>query len=196
MGNPLTQDALETLFLNARTFNSWQDKPVPTELLQEIYNVAALGATSANCSPMRVIFITNPIQKERLKLCLSAGNVEKTMRAPVTAIIGSDHNFVEKLPFLFPHADVRKWFEGNAALIDETAFRNATLQGAYLMMAARAKGLDCGPMSGFDSERLDATFFPNGSIKSNFLCNFGYGDDTTLYPRSPRLPFAEACKVL
>lgn len=196
MGTPLSQDALNTIFLEARTYNAWQEKPVSTELLHEIYELAALGPTSANCSPMRIIFLTNAIQKERLKPCLSSGNVEKTMKAPVTAIIGSDHNFVEKLPFLFPHADVRKWFEGNPDLIDETAFRNSSLQGAYFIIAARAKGLDCGPMSGFDAERVNATFFPQGHVKTNFICNLGYGEDSTLYPRSPRLPFAEACKVL
>jgi len=152
--------------------------------------------TSANCMPARVLFITTPEAKERLKPALAPGNLEKTMAAPVTAIIAHDLEFHEKLPKLFPHADARSWFAGNQPLIETTAFRNGTLQGAYLMMAARAVGLDCGPMSGFDNAKLDAEFFPDGKIKSNFLCNLGYGDPAKLFPRSPRMSFDEACQIL
>jgi nitroreductase len=154
------------------------------------------GPTSANCCPARLVFVRSPAGKEKLLPCLAEGNVEKTKAAPVTAIIAHDLEFYEKLPGLFPHAPARSWFAGNASLIESTAFRNGTLQGAYFIIAARALGLDCGPMSGFDNARVDAAFFQGTSWKSNFICNLGHGDASKLHPRSPRLAFDEACKIL
>jgi 3-hydroxypropanoate dehydrogenase len=188
--------SLDLLYRTARTHNGWQPKPVPESLLHEIYDLAKMAPTSANCSPMRVVFVTSPEGKERLKPALSAGNLDKTMAAPVTAIIANDTRFYEELPRLFPHADAKSWFTGNQALIDITAMRNGTLQGAYLMLAARALGLDCGPMSGFDNAKVDAEFFPDGRFKSNFLCNLGYGDPSKLLPRNPRFAFEDACKIV
>jgi 3-hydroxypropanoate dehydrogenase len=156
-----------------------------------------MAPTSANCAPARLVFVRSVAAKERLRPALSAGNVEKTMAAPVTVIVGYDLKFYEQLPRLFPHEPSAKtWFTGSAALIEATAFRNGTLQGAYLIMAARALGLDCGPMSGFDNAKVDAAFFPGGTIKSNFLCNLGHGDPARVHPRSPRLDFADACQIL
>tara|TARA_R110000787_G_scaffold63679_11_gene144237 strand:- start:338973 stop:339563 length:591 start_codon:yes stop_codon:yes gene_type:complete len=195
MKKPLSQDALDTLFMDARTVNGWTDQSVDTALLTKIWDIARMGPTSANCSPARIVFVTSTAGKERLKPALMDGNVDKTMQAPVTAIIGHDMAFYEKLPDLFPHTDARAWFVGNEALIEETAFRNGTLQAAYLMLATRAQGLDCGPMSGFDKAKVDAEFFANTDVKSNFLCNIGYGTEEGLFPRSPRLAFAEACSV-
>lgn len=154
-----------------------------------------MGATSANCSPMRVVFVKSQEAKEKLKPVLDAGNVAKTMAAPVTAIIGQDMEFYEKMPFLFPHADARSWFAGNKMAIETTSFRNSSLQGAYLMLAARALGLDCGPMSGFNNAKMDEAFFAGTTIRSNFICNLGYADSSKLYPRSPRFSFDEACKI-
>jgi len=154
-----------------------------------------MGPTSSNCLPLRVVFVTSKSAKEKLKSCLAAGNVEKTMSAPVTAIFGMDMEFYEKLPVLFPHTDARSWFVGNGTLIADTAFRNSSLQAAYFILAARAAGLDCGPMSGFDNGKVDAAFFLGTSVKSNFICNLGYGDASKLYPRGPRLGFDEACRV-
>jgi len=188
--------SLDLLFRTARTHNGWQDKPVPESLLHELFDLAKMAPTSANCSPMRLVFVTTPEGKERLKPSLSAGNLEKTMAAPVIAIIAYDTKFYDELPRLFPHADARSWFTSNQALIDITAMRNGTLQGAYLMLAARAVGLDCGPMSGFDNAKVDAEFFPDGRFKSNFLCNLGYGDPSKLFPRSPRFAFDDVCKVV
>jgi 3-hydroxypropanoate dehydrogenase len=168
---------------------------VPESLLRRVYELARMGPTSANCSPMRVVFVTTPEGKARLRPALSPGNLDKTMAAPVTAILANDTRFYDELPRLFPHADARSWFAGNEALIEVTAMRNGTLQGAYLMLAARALGLDCGPMSGFDNGKVDAEFFPEGRHKSNFLCNLGYGDPSKLFPRSPRLDFDEACRM-
>ncbi len=188
--------SLDTLFVNARTFNGWQKKPVDAKTLQDIYDLYKWGPTSANCEPMRVVFVQSAEAKEKLKTCVAAGNVEKTMAAPVTAIIGFDLEFFEKLPKLFPHTDAKSWFVGNQKMIDDTAFRNGTLQGAYFMLAARAFGLDCGPMSGFDQAKCDQLFFAGTKVKSNFLCNIGYGDPASLFPRSPRLEFSEACKIV
>jgi 3-hydroxypropanoate dehydrogenase len=196
MGKILDDAALDTLFRDAHTHNAWQDKPVSDALLQAVWELAKLGPTSANCSPARILFIKSPAAKERLSPALSAGNRAKTMQAPVTALIGYDLEFYEKLPRLFPQADAKSWFAGNSALIEATAFRNGTLQGAYLILAARALGLDCGPMSGFDNAMVDAEFFPGGKVKSNFLCNLGYGDPVGVFPRNPRLPFDEACRIL
>jgi len=188
--------ALDLIFRNARTHRAWLDRPVPESLLREVYELAALGPTSANCSPMRVLFATSHEAKERLRPCLTPGNVDKTMQAPVTAIVGHDPQFHELLPRLFPAADMRANFVGKPDLIAATAFRNGSLQGAYLMLAARAHGLDCGAMSGFDNAKVDAAFFPDGRVKSNFLCNLGYGDASKLGPRPPRQPFAEACRII
>ncbi len=193
--SPLDPGALDTIFLKARTYNDWSDKPVAASLLEEIWNIARMGATSANCSPARIVFVTSTAAKEKLRPCLMQGNVDKTMAAPATAIIGYDREFYEKLPQLFPHTDARSWFAGNDALIEETAFRNGTLQGAYFMIAARALGLDCGPMSGFDKDMVDKAFFAGTTVRSNFLCSIGYGTEKDLFPRSPRLTFAEACRV-
>ena len=188
--------SLDLLFRTARTHNGWQPKPVPDSLLHELFDLAKMAPTSANCSPMRVVFVTSAEGKERLKPALSAGNLEKTMAAPVTAIIANDTQFYEELPKLFPHADAKSWFTSNQALTDITAMRNGTLQGGYLMLAARAVGLDCGPMSGFDNAKVDAEFFPDGRFKSNFLCNLGYGDPSKLFPRSPRFSFEDVCKIV
>jgi 3-hydroxypropanoate dehydrogenase len=193
----LDNNALEQLFLNARTHNGWQDKPVSEELLKQLYDLIKFAPTAVNGLPARFLFVTSKEAKEKLKSCLMEGNIEKTMQAPVTVIIGYDLTFYEHLPLLFNHnADAKSWFEGNDALIEETAFRNSSLQGGYLIMAARALGLDCGAMSGFDKEKLNAEFFPEGKIKANFLCNLGYGDPMKLYPRSPRLNFEQACQIL
>lgn len=191
----LTTDALDQLFRHARTHYHWQDRQVEPQLLTELYDLVKMGPTSANCSPARFIFVTSAEAKEKLRPCLDAGNVDKTMSAPVNVIIGMDMEFYEKLPELFPHADARSWFAGQSQKIADTAFRNSSLQGAYLMLAARALGLDCGPMSGFNAAKLDDAFFAGTSIKSNFLCNLGYGVTETLYPRSPRLDFSAACRV-
>lgn len=193
----LDNAALDVLFRSARTHNGWQTRPVTDEQLQQIYDLMKMGPTSANCSPARLVFIRSAEAKARLKPALSAGNMDKTMAAPVTAIIAYDLKFFDKLPKLFPHnPGARDWFANDPKAAEVAAFRNGSLQGAYFMLAARSVGLDCGPMSGFDNARLDAEFFPDGSVKSNFLCNLGYGDPAKLFPRSPRLDFAEACQVL
>ncbi|MFV0368595.1 MAG: malonic semialdehyde reductase [Hyphomicrobiaceae bacterium] len=196
MGQPIDQTALDTLFFDARSMNAWQDKDVPDDLLQKLVDVLKMGPTSANCSPARIIFVKSAQAKEKLKPLLSAGNAEKTMSAPVCAIIGQDMEFYEHLPKLFPHTDAKSWFTGIPDKIQETAFRNATLQGAYLILAARALGLDCGPMSGFDPSGVDKAFFAGTNIKSNFLCNLGYGDPAGLFSRSPRFSFDEMAKII
>ena len=192
----LSEEALEQIFTKARTHSVWLPEPVSDELLHQIYDLMKWGPTSANSSPARVVFVKSKAAKEKLLPCMAEGNVEKTKTAPVTAIIAQDMEFYEKLPKLFPHAPARSWFEGNKPLIESTAFRNSSLQGAYFMIAARSLGLDCGPMSGFDNAKVDASFFQGTSWKSNFICNLGYGDSSKLYPRSPRLDFNEACKIL
>lgn len=197
MPNPITDAALDQLFRTARTQNKWLDKPVSPALLQAVYELMKFGPTSANCSPARIIFVTSTEAKEKLKPFLLPQNVAKVLTAPATAIIGHDMAFYEKIPQLFPHnPGAREWFSGNAALAETTAFRNGTLQGAYLMIAARALGLDCGPMSGFDNAGVDAAFFAGTKIKSNFICALGHGDPSGVFPRSPRLAFDEACTVL
>ena len=188
--------ALDLLFNSARTHNAWQDRKIEPELLSAIYDLAKMGPTSANCSPARFVFVQSEAAKAKLKPALLESNVDKTMSAPVTVIVGSDQAFYERLPQLFPHADAKSWFVGNAELIAATAFRNSTLQAAYLMMAARSLGLDCGPMSGFNNAQVDASFFAGTAVKSNFLINLGYGDTNALFPRSPRLNFAEACQLV
>jgi 3-hydroxypropanoate dehydrogenase len=196
MSDKLADAALDQLFREARTYNAFLPKEVTDEQLHALYDLAKFGPTSANCSPMRVVFVKSKAAKEKLKPFLSEGNRAKTLAAPVTAIIANDHTFYDKLPQLFPHADARSWFTGNQQMADVTAFRNATLQGAYVIMAARSIGLDCGPMSGFDNAGLDEAFFAGTPIKSNFLINIGYGDASRdLFPRSPRLSFDEACRV-
>ena len=192
----LSDDALDLIFRRARTHRAWLDRPVPDPLLRQVYELAALGPTSANCSPMRLLFVKSREAKERLRPCLSPGNVDKTMQAPVTAIIGHALDFYEELSRLFPTADMRALFVGKPEFIAATAFRNSSLQGAYLMLAARALGLDCGAMSGFDNIKVDAEFFPDCRVKSNFLCNLGYGDPGKLAPRAPRLPFDEVGRVI
>lgn len=192
----ISENALDQLFRKARTHNGWLPKPVSVDPLKKVYDLARFGPTSANTSPARFVFLTTPQAKERLKPALSSTNLEKTMAAPVTVIVAWDTEFYEKLPKLFPHVDARAWFAGNPAMIHESAFRNSSLQGAYFILAARALGLDCGPMSGFDAEKVNAEFFPDGKWKANFLCNLGYGDPTKLLPRNPRLEFEEACRVL
>jgi 3-hydroxypropanoate dehydrogenase len=192
--NALDDRALDQLFREARTQNKWQDRPVPDATLEEVYNLLKWAPTSANTSPARFVFIRTPEGKAKLKQALSPGNIEKTMTAPVTVIVAHDVEFYEKLPFLFPHADARSWFAGNAAFAETSAFRNGTLQGAYLMMAARSVGLDVGAMSGFDNAKLDELFFAGTAWKSNFLVNLGFGDASGLFPRSPRLTFDEACR--
>lgn len=188
--------SIRQLFLDGRTFPGWLPDPVPVELLKEAYELARMGPTSANSSPARFVFITSPEAKERLIPALSPGNVEKTRAAPVTVIIAWDSEFYEQLPKLFPQADMRSYFVGKDQFINETAMRNGSLEGAYLIMAARALGLDCGPMSGFDAAKVNAEFFPDSKWKANFLCNIGYGDAAKLHPRNPRLSFEEACRVL
>lgn len=186
----------EQLFDDARTHNVWLDRPVPDALLHRLYEMMKFGPTSANCCPARIAFVKSPEAKARLVACMSEGNQAKTAQAPVTAIIGMDMQFYEKLPQLFPHNPAaRSWFEGNDAAIQSTAFRNSSLQGGYFILAARALGLDCGPMSGFDAPRLDAEFWLGTSVKTNFVCSLGYGDASKLFPRSPRLAFDEACRI-
>jgi 3-hydroxypropanoate dehydrogenase len=192
----ISEDALDRLFREARTHSAWLPRQVPVELLRKAYELARLGPTSANASPARFVFVTSPGAKARLQPALAPGNVEKTMAAPVTAIVAWDTEFHEELPRLFPQFDMRSYFVGNQALIDETAFRNSSLQAAYFILAARALGLDCGPMSGFDAGKLNAEFFPDGRWKVNLLCNLGYGDHGKLFPRNPRLKFEEASVIL
>ncbi len=192
----LTDESLDVLFRQARSHNAWQDKPVSDELLRQLYELLKMGPTSANSCPARFVFIRSAEAKEKLKACLNEGNVEKSMTAPIVAIIGMDLEFYEKLPKLFPHTDARSWYFGKPEKIQQTAFRNSSLQGAYLIMAARSLGLDCGPMSGFDNAKLDAAFFSDGKVKSNFICAIGYGDPAGLYPRGPRLDFNEAAEIV
>src|SRR5713226_7486543 len=192
----ISSNALDQLFRQARTHSAWLPARVPTEKLREAYELARLGPTSANSSPARFVFLESEAAKARLLPALAPLNVEKTKAVPVTVIVAWDTEFYEKLPQLFPHADMRSYFVGNQPLIEETAFRNGSLQGGYFILAARAVGLDCGPMSGFDAAGVDQEFFAGTSTKSNFLCNLGFGDDTGLRPRAGRLDFDEACKIL
>ncbi len=191
----ISSEALDQLFREARTHSAWQARPVPQALLEEVYNLAKYGPTSANSCPMRLVFVQSEAAKARLLPVMAPGNVDKTKAAPVTALIAYDMEFYEKLPKLFPFADARSWFAGNEKLIADTAFRNSALQGAYFMLAARALGLDCGPMSGFDADKLNAEFFPDGKWRINFVCNLGYGAKA-LPPRAPRLEFGEVCSVI
>lgn len=192
----LNSNALDLLFHNGRTFSAWQDRDVDIDLLKQAWDLTVLGPTSANCEPMRVTFVKSAEAKARLKPYLAEGNVDKTMAAPVTAIVAQDLEFYEKLPDLYPHTDARSWFAGNEAAITTTAFRNSSLQAGYFILALRAQGLDCGPMSGFDNTKLDADFFAGTPIKSNFLINIGYGNRDKLHPRSPRLAFDQGTEIL
>ncbi len=192
----IDQQAIDTLFMQARSHNGWQDKQVTEAQLREIYNLMRMGPTSANSCPARLVFVTSDSAKQKLKACLDEGNVDKSMSAPVVAIIGMDLEFYEKLSKLFPHTDAKSWFVGKDEKIHQTAFRNSSLQGAYFIMAVRSLGLDAGPMSGFDANKLDKAFFPDGKVRSNFICAIGYGDESKLYPRGPRLEFEEACQVV
>jgi len=197
MTTPLDQTALNQLFFDAHTNNAWQDRPVPDELLHQLYNTFRMGPTSANCCPARIVFVKSSEAKEKLKPALMDGNRAKSMAASVTAIIGYDMRFYEQVPKLFPNApSMRAAFEKDEQTTFTHAFRNGTLQGAYLIIAARALGLDCGPMSGFDNTMMDQLFFAGTTIKSNFLCNLGYGDPSGAYPRNPRLEFDEACSIV
>src|SRR5437667_2482808 len=185
---------LAQLFCEARTFSYWQARPVPPALVEAAFELAFLGPTSGNCEPLRLVLVRSKEAKERLLPCVSSGNYEKVRTAPVTAIVGYDLQFFELLPRLYPHTDARGWFTTDAALAEETAFRNSSLQGAYFILALRAQGLDCGPMSGFDAGKVDAAFFPDGRWRTNFLLNIGYGDRDRLHPRLPRLAFDEVAR--
>lgn len=197
MHEPLDAKAQRQLFVDARTHRQWLKRDVPLELLQRLYDLMRMGPTSANTCPGRILFVTGAEAKEKLLTAMDSGNVEKTRTAPVTAILAMDMKFHDKLPQLQPHnPEARSWFAGDAELIEETAFRNSSLQGGYLILAARMLGLDCGPMSGFDQEKVDELFFSGTSWKSNFIINLGYGDASALHPRSPRLHFDEACRVI
>jgi len=190
---------LDKVFRNARSQNGWLAQPVSDAQLKQIYELMKWGPTSVNCSPARIVFVRSEAAKAKLKDALSPGNIEKTMTAPVIAIVGYETRFYEALPKLFPHnPTVKTWFEGEAkaGFAETTAFRNGTLQGGYLITAARAVGLDCGPMSGFDNAKVDAAFFAGTSIKSNFICGLGYGDSSKVFARSPRLSFEEACSLI
>ena len=188
--------ALSQLFLDARTYNEFQNIPVSDAKLREAVDIAKMAPTSANQSPLRVVFVRTPEAKERLRPALAEGNLAKTMVAPVVAIAGYDLKFYEHLPFLFPHADAKAWFSGNEAFATRAAFQNGTLQVAYLILALRAVGLDTGPMTGFDNAKVDAEFFPDGNVKSNVLINIGYGGATKLFPRSPRFSFDQIAKII
>jgi 3-hydroxypropanoate dehydrogenase len=192
----LDDRALDILFREARTYNGWKEGDVSDVLLQAVYDLMKWGPTSANCSPLRIIFVRTEEAKERLKPHLMEANIKKTMAAPVVAILANDKKFYEYLPKLFPHANAKSWFEGKQAMIDDTAMRNGTLQGAYFMIAARALGLDCGPMSGFNKKGVKEEFFPGEDVEVNFLCNIGYGDPDSIFDRSPRFEFDEICKII
>ncbi|MBU2099587.1 MAG: malonic semialdehyde reductase [Gammaproteobacteria bacterium] len=197
MGGKLDDEALDIIFRQARTHNGWTGEPVSDETLKQLYDLMKWGPTSANCSPTRIVFVKSKEAKEKLAPALSEGNLKKTMAAPVTAILGYDVEFYERLPELFPHApDAKTWFNWSKEWAEQTAFRNGSLQGAYFMIAARSLGLDCGPMSGFDMKKVDDAFFAGTTVKVNFLCNLGHGDPSALFGRSPRLPFEEVCKIV
>ncbi|CAD0309292.1 malonic semialdehyde reductase [Xanthomonas sp. WHRI 8391] len=195
MSDLLDAAVLDQLFRTARTQNAFLDTPVSEDQLRQLYELVKWGPTAANGSPARFVFVTSPEGKQKLKPALSEANAAKTLGAPVTVIVGYDEQFHEKLPYLFPHADAKSWFEGSRDMRVSGAFRNSSLQGAYLILAARALGLDAGPMSGFDNAKVDAAFFAGTPIKSNFLINLGYGDPAALYPRLPRLSFDEAARI-
>ncbi|MDN3522027.1 malonic semialdehyde reductase [Halomonas ramblicola] len=189
--------AIETLFTEARTHNVWKEQDVSEEKLRELYHLMHFGPTSMNCQPLRVLFLKSQEAKERLKPALLPGNQEKTMQAPVVAVLGYDTEFYQHLPRMFSHnKDAKSLFEGKTDFINTTAFRNSSIQGGYFILAARALGLNAGPMSGFNNAAVDEEFFPDGQVKSNFLCNLGYGDASALFPRQDRFEFEEVCEVL
>ena len=192
----LPEQALARLFTEARSHNGWLDRPLAPDTEQRLYELLRMGPTSANCSPARFVFVRSPEGKEKLRPALSSGNLEKTMAAPLTVIVAHDPAFHEKLPELFPHTDARPWFTSTPGVAEETAFRNGTLQGAYLMLAARSLGLDCGPMSGFDKQKVADAFLAAEGWQPNFLVNIGHGDHGKLFGRLPRLDFAQCCKVV
>jgi 3-hydroxypropanoate dehydrogenase len=192
----ISDGAMDILFREARTYNAWLDEPVTDVMIHAIHDLMKFAPTSANCWPVRIKYVTSDEAKDRLKPLLAEGNVEKTMTAPVVAIIGHDYKFYEKLPELFPHTDAKSWFVGNDELIKATAARNGTLQAAYMIMAARAIGLDCGPMSGFDLDGVTKEFFAGTDIKADLLCNIGYGDKDSLFDRSPRPDFEDVCEII
>jgi 3-hydroxypropanoate dehydrogenase len=197
MSKVLDEEGLDLIYRDARTHTVWLDKPVDDSLLERAYDLARMGPTSANMCPTRIVFVKSKGAKEKLRPALDAGNVDKTMSAPVTAIIGMDLHFYEQMPKLFPHVDAKAWFKDLPEnVLEYLALRNSSLQGAYFMLAARSLGLDCGPMSGFNNAKVDEAFFAGTTVKSNFLCNLGHGDASKLHPRSPRLSFDEACKVV
>ena len=195
MANRLDDEALDTLFRNARTQNKWFNTPVSTKQLVAVYDLMKWSPTSANCFPIRIVFVVTPAAKERLKPLVFEGNRPKVMGAPVTAIVGYDTQFYDWLPWLFPHRDMRSNFVDKPQFAETTALRNSSLQGGYFMLAARALGLDCGPMSGFDNEGVDREFFPGGTVKSNFICALGHGDPSGSFGRLPRPAFSEACSI-
>jgi 3-hydroxypropanoate dehydrogenase len=189
----LSENALKLLFTEARSFNKWRKTPVSEITINQVFELLRMGPTSANCSPARFLFVRSPEGKENLKKGMGKGNLEKTMSAPITVIIAYDTKFFQHLDRLFPHEDAKAWFTGNDELITETAFRNSSLQGAYLMLAARSLGLDCGPISGFDKRVINDLFFPDGQFTVNFICNLGYGDRNNILPRLPRFAFNDVC---
>ncbi len=195
MSDVLNDTALDQLFRTARTQNAFLDRPVEDAQLHALYELLKWGPTAANTTPARFVFVKSAVAKEKLKPALSEGNLAKTLAAPVTVIVAYDQDFHEKLPYLFPHADAKSWFDGPRENRNESAFRNGSLQGAYLILAARALGLDTGPMSGFDNAKVDEAFFAGTAIKSNFLVNLGYGDSAGVFPRLPRLSFDEAARI-
>jgi 3-hydroxypropanoate dehydrogenase len=193
----IPQQAISQLFTEARTHSAWLAKPIEDSTLRALFDLMKWGPTSANTSPVRIVFVKSAKAKEQLVPCLSPGNVDKTKAAPVTAIVAWDERYYEHVPRLFPHfPQMKDMLASNKEMAESTAFRNSSLQGGYLILAARALGLDCGPMSGFDNAKLDETFFKGTTWKSNFLCNLGYGDVSQLHPRGPRLSFDEACKII
>lgn len=193
---PLSEDSIALLFTEARSHNGWLSIDVPDALLRQAVEIARWGPTSANCSPLRIVFVRSSEAKARLAPAMAPGNLDKTLAAPATAILGYDLDFTEHLPGLYPAADARSWFAGNDMLVEETAFRNGSLQAAYFLIALRALGLDAGPMSGFDRAKVEAIFFAGTRVKANFLINIGYGDPERLYPRGPRLSFEETAKII
>ena len=196
MNKSLDTNALDTLFNSARSHNGWQNTQVSDEQIHQLYDLMKMGPTGANCCPARILFVRGDESREKLLQCVSEGNVEKCRTAPVVALIGMDMEFYEKLPKLFPHTDARSWYVGNDEAIYNTAFRNSTLQAGYFIMAARSIGLDCGPMTGFNADKMNETFFPDGKIKINMICAIGEGDHSKIFPRHPRLDFDEACKII
>jgi 3-hydroxypropanoate dehydrogenase len=187
-------EVLRALFYEARTFSHWRERSVPEALVEAAFELACLGPTSGNCQPWRLVLVRSPAAKQRLLPCVSSGNHEKVRTAPITAIVAYDRQFFELLPRLYPHTDARGWFTTNSTLAEETGLRNSSLQGAYFILALRAQGLDCGPMSGFDTDKVDAAFFPDRRYRTNFLLNIGYGDRSRLRPRLPRLGFDEVAR--